>query len=111
MQHTTGVAVLATELPATDRRALSQAWYSALHLAERAPRARSAPPTPPAHAHARRVAALGTAPPPRAAAGARGAAHATAARGVRAGAHPSSPRRSPNGARRAASWRGGSSAA
>lgn len=39
MQQTTGVAVLATELPATDRRALSQAWYSALHLAERdAPR-------------------------------------------------------------------------
>jgi hypothetical protein len=45
MQQTTGVAVLATELPATDRRALSQAWYSALHLAERAPRARSAPLT------------------------------------------------------------------
>lgn len=42
MQQTTGVAVLATELPATDRRALSQAWYSALHLAERTPRAGSA---------------------------------------------------------------------
>ncbi|MEA2666973.1 MAG: hypothetical protein QOI11_3917 [Candidatus Eremiobacteraeota bacterium] len=50
MQHTTGVAVLATELPATDRRALSQAWYSALHLAERAPRARSASPRPAAQA-------------------------------------------------------------
>jgi hypothetical protein len=33
MQHTTGVAVLATHLAATDRRALSEAWYSALHLA------------------------------------------------------------------------------
>jgi hypothetical protein len=52
MQQTTGVAVLATELPATDRRALSQAWYSALHLAERAPRARSAPPSPAAPARA-----------------------------------------------------------
>jgi len=34
MQQTTGVAVLATHLAHTDRRALSQAWYSALHLAE-----------------------------------------------------------------------------
>jgi hypothetical protein len=33
MQHTTGVAVVATHLAATDRRALSEAWYSALHLA------------------------------------------------------------------------------
>jgi hypothetical protein len=33
MQQTTGVAVLATHLAATDRRALSEAWYSALHLA------------------------------------------------------------------------------
>ena len=32
-----GVAVLATQLAATDRRALSQAWYSALHLAHDAP--------------------------------------------------------------------------
>ena len=34
MQHTTGVAVVATQLADSDRRALSQAWYSALHLAE-----------------------------------------------------------------------------
>ena len=38
MQQTTGVAVLATHLAANDRRALSQAWYSALHLAERTAR-------------------------------------------------------------------------
>jgi hypothetical protein len=37
MQHTTGVAVVATHLADTDRRALSQAWYSALHLADHAP--------------------------------------------------------------------------
>ncbi|HTD37923.1 MAG TPA: hypothetical protein VK669_10445 [Candidatus Limnocylindrales bacterium] len=46
MQQTTGVALVATHLPYTDRRALSQAWYSALHLAGRdAPgaRARSSP--------------------------------------------------------------------
>jgi hypothetical protein len=36
MQQTTGVAVLATQLAQTDRRALSQAWYSALHLADQA---------------------------------------------------------------------------
>ena len=35
MQHTTGVAVVTTQLADTDRRALSQAWYSALHLADR----------------------------------------------------------------------------
>jgi hypothetical protein len=34
MQQMTGVAVLATQLAQTDRRALSQAWYSALHLAD-----------------------------------------------------------------------------
>jgi hypothetical protein len=37
MQQTLGVAVVAAQLAATDRRALSQAWYSALHLADRAP--------------------------------------------------------------------------
>ena len=42
MHQTTGVAVFATHLPWTDRRALSQAWYSALHLAERTPRSREA---------------------------------------------------------------------
>ena len=40
MEQTTGVAVLATHL-VTDRRALSQAWYSALHLAEPSPRPRT----------------------------------------------------------------------
>ncbi|HWT06436.1 MAG TPA: hypothetical protein VN224_11810 [Xanthomonadales bacterium] len=43
MQHTTGVAVVATQLAETDRRALSQAWYSALHLADRPPSAAHAP--------------------------------------------------------------------
>ena len=37
MQNTTGVAVVATQLADSDRRALSQAWYSALHLAEHPP--------------------------------------------------------------------------
>jgi hypothetical protein len=32
-----GIAVVSTTLAGADRRALSQAWYSALHLAERAP--------------------------------------------------------------------------
>ena len=39
MQHTNGVAVVATQLADTDRRALSQAWYSALHLADHPPAA------------------------------------------------------------------------
>ena len=43
MQHTTGVAVVAARLADTDRRALSQAWYSALHVAERPPAAGRAP--------------------------------------------------------------------
>ena len=43
MQHTTGVAVVATQLADTDRRALSQAWYSALHLADQPPAAGNAP--------------------------------------------------------------------
>jgi len=34
MQRTDRIEVLTTQLAATDRRALSQAWYSALHLAE-----------------------------------------------------------------------------
>ena len=43
MQQTTSVAIVATQLAHTDRRALSQAWYSALHLAEHAaPKPRSA---------------------------------------------------------------------
>jgi hypothetical protein len=40
-----GVAIVATQLAHTDRRALSQAWYSALHLAHDAP-ARSTPSHP-----------------------------------------------------------------
>jgi hypothetical protein len=40
MQQTNGVAILATQLATTDRRALSQAWYSALHLVERDGRGR-----------------------------------------------------------------------
>jgi hypothetical protein len=43
MQHTTGVAVVAAQLAHTDRRALSQAWYSALHLAHHPPATRPAP--------------------------------------------------------------------
>jgi len=41
-----GVAVVTTTLARTDRRALSQAWYSALHLADGSPppRARTARP-------------------------------------------------------------------
>ncbi|HEY4441826.1 MAG TPA: hypothetical protein VGN14_15300 [Candidatus Elarobacter sp.] len=62
MQNTTGVAVVATQLAATDRRALSEAWYRALHLAgSPAPRplaprvatgARSASPRTPVFANA-----------------------------------------------------------
>jgi hypothetical protein len=37
MQQTNSVAVLATQFSQTDRRALSQAWYSALHLADHTP--------------------------------------------------------------------------
>lgn len=38
-----GVAVIATQLAQTDRRALSEAWYSALHLAREAAPAHAAP--------------------------------------------------------------------
>ena len=38
MTHQLEVSVLAAPLAAIDRRALSQAWYSALHVAQRAPR-------------------------------------------------------------------------
>jgi hypothetical protein len=51
MQQTTGVAVLATHLAQTDRRALSQAWYDALHLAGARPTTRAQgtmPSAPPA---------------------------------------------------------------
>jgi hypothetical protein len=39
--QTDRIDVLTTQLAETDRRALSQAWYSALHLAERTPHAAS----------------------------------------------------------------------
>jgi hypothetical protein len=42
MQNTTGVAMVATQLAGTDRRALSEAWYRALHLAEPSPLSRHA---------------------------------------------------------------------
>ena len=42
MTASDGVAVIATRIAQTDRRALSEAWYSALHLAHDAPPARSA---------------------------------------------------------------------
>lgn len=51
------VAVVATNVAGSDRRALSQAWYSALHLAERA---RSEPPS-----QARRASGVHTGPGPR----------------------------------------------
>jgi hypothetical protein len=37
MTNASGVAVIATSLARTDRRALSEAWYSALHLAHASP--------------------------------------------------------------------------
>ena len=42
MNASDGVAVIATQVAQTDRRALSEAWYSALHLAHDAPSARTA---------------------------------------------------------------------
>jgi hypothetical protein len=50
MNASDGVAVIATQIAQTDRRALSEAWYSALHLAHDAPPARTA--------NAQRVAAV-----------------------------------------------------
>ncbi len=55
------VAVVATSLARTDRRALSQAWYSALHLAEHAPPRTDRPHaegTPPSHGTEVRPASL-----------------------------------------------------
>ena len=43
MNASDGVAVIATQIAQTDRRALSEAWYSALHLAHDKPAARSSP--------------------------------------------------------------------
>jgi hypothetical protein len=42
MNASDGVAVIATQVAQTDRRALSEAWYSALHLAHDAAPARAA---------------------------------------------------------------------
>jgi hypothetical protein len=42
MNASDGVAVIATQIAQTDRRALSEAWYSALHLAHAAPPPRAA---------------------------------------------------------------------
>lgn len=56
---TRSVAVVATRLPNIDRRALSQAWYSALHLAAapaRAPRIKALPAAIPARPTARALA-------------------------------------------------------
>jgi|HubBroStandDraft_2_1064218.scaffolds.fasta_scaffold627900_2 hypothetical protein len=72
MNASDGVAVIATQIAQTDRRALSEAWYSALHLAHDKPAARSSPaqhaaagvrPAPtvrvaPAPAHGERVVTL-----------------------------------------------------
>src|ERR1700722_14018992 len=41
MNASDGVAASATQIAQTDRRALSEAWYSALHLAHAAPIAHS----------------------------------------------------------------------
>mgnify|MGYP001168848862 CR=1 FL=1 len=64
MQQTTSVAVLATHLAATDRRALSEAWYSALHLAAApAPRCAAAARVAAADSHTVRAARAGEPPP------------------------------------------------
>lgn len=69
MQQTDRVAVLATHLADTDRRALSQAWYSALHLADRAarplraPNCRSGPSGLAAFPRGPALAATGASPP------------------------------------------------
>jgi hypothetical protein len=53
MTTASGVAVVATQLAQTDRRALSQAWYSALHLAHAEHAPPGAPrPAAPATSHA-----------------------------------------------------------
>ena len=84
MQQTTAVAGPATHLAQTDRRALSQAWYSALHLAAGAPRPR-APVTRTPHGEssvARRFPRLGRAPDPGAvASSASGGGRSAASRG------------------------------
>ena len=68
MQQPTGVAVLATRLADTDRRALSQAWYSALHLAAGAERTLPSRRACAALAPSRRANAPGAATAPLAAA-------------------------------------------
>ncbi len=66
MQQLDRIDVLTTRLAATDRRALSQAWYSALHLADHAPNSAHGPSArvarPPACALVSRA---GSSPAPR----------------------------------------------
>jgi hypothetical protein len=100
MQNTTGVAVVATQLAGTDRRALSEAWYRALHLAEPpAPALRAAVRPPfaaartagaPAAAGALRERSFGAAAPAGRGAGRAGAAASPAGRALE--------RREPHGA-------------
>jgi hypothetical protein len=58
------VAVVATQLPSIDRRALSQAWFSALHLAQPAPCATAARARTPIAAGAGANGRAGAAVPP-----------------------------------------------
>jgi len=98
-----GVAVIAADVARTDRRALSEAWYSALHLARTAvpPRASVAPralatnatsPMPPRHTRGEPAAAPQT-PAPRRGPGAR----------ITAGTPPAGARPERDAARRIAS--------
>jgi hypothetical protein len=89
-----GVAVIATQLAQTDRRALSEAWYSALHLTRDGAPLRSRP------AHVAQPPALHVpdAPAPAAHAGDQLAVARTTARtqrGASAGVEPANERRRP----------------
>jgi hypothetical protein len=61
------VTVIATQVARTDRRALSQAWYSALHLARAAAPERRRPVSDGARRIARALASLRAQPPAQAA--------------------------------------------
>ncbi|MDB5073399.1 MAG: hypothetical protein JWM87_4510 [Candidatus Eremiobacteraeota bacterium] len=109
MQQTNGVAVLATHLAHTDHRALSQAWYSALHLADRTPPARARPSSADissAHDAAQRARAACGGSPDRTAAG---GDHRSGARGER-GAHLRGEHDASSRGERAADERGGRAA-
>jgi hypothetical protein len=79
---TRSVAVVATRLPSIDRRSLSQAWFSALHVAVQPagrPRSSPAPGMPPQGSRAAAPRANGTGGPAGSAAGiSRPAVHHTA---------------------------------